>query len=526
MALANQPCSRALLLSAPPAPDLTSRKSYRCNQIRRPFHQALWIAKSLLLLPTHCLPSLQRTRPRRALPDRLPARARSSRAVPAPGVSTASPADSTALDDLLARFGQTEIDLERLQNDANSCRSNLHELREVGTQLAEQYAHLSLVVHQTEKRSELTADALTALEQRLGPLDLIRELTDSTDDRLASLGRVAEEVEHRAADFQAQKTLIDNGLVEATRVLGLLSALDARIATLTQQAQALAHAEETVGHLERRAAEATARLERRVDAFDTQKRSVEQALDNATRVTDLLSALNAQVATLKLPSLSESNPSVRPTSPHQQKAGRPAGRWVAIIGVLAAAVGIGMMGSLDRPTQLASLARVLRQDARLPDTVSPLPSTTLGVALTTLPADRPAAAISGMPATDASSDPPPATAPLRSPAVLAAAGGSGSAPSTRTPVTSGRLPDTSSPQSRVRQFLGDLVIESVPSGAAVFIDQKDAGRTPLQIRGVRAGSHVIRIENEGYERWTTTALVPADQRTRVNARLQPSCCPK
>ena len=69
-------------------------------------------------------------------------------------------------------------------------------------------------------------------------------------------------------------------------------------------------------------------------------------------------------------------------------------------------------------------------------------------------------------------------------------------------------------------------MESLPSGAAVFIDQRDVGRTPVQVRRLRAGSHVIRIEHEGYERWTNTALVPADQQTLVRATLQPNCCPQ
>ena len=80
--------------------------------------------------------------------------------------------------------------------------------------------------------------------------------------------------------------------------------------------------------------------------------------------------------------------------------------------------------------------------------------------------------------------------------------------------------------TRPQRFIGDLRVESLPSGAAVFIDQRDVGRTPVQVRRLRAGSHVIRIEHEGYERWTSTALVPADQQTRVRAKLQPDCCPE
>jgi len=65
------------------------------------------------------------------------------------------------------------------------------------------------------------------------------------------------------------------------------------------------------------------------------------------------------------------------------------------------------------------------------------------------------------------------------------------------------------------------------SGATVVMfNGPDVGRTPVQVRRLRAGSHVIRIEHEGYERWTNTALVPADQQTLVRATLQPSCCPQ
>jgi hypothetical protein len=61
----------------------------------------------------------------------------------------------------------------------------------------------------------------------------------------------------------------------------------------------------------------------------------------------------------------------------------------------------------------------------------------------------------------------------------------------------------------------------VPTGAGVFINQQHVGETPLQLTRLRAGSHAIRIEHEGYERWTTAVLVPTDTQTRVSAKLQP-----
>jgi hypothetical protein len=73
----------------------------------------------------------------------------------------------------------------------------------------------------------------------------------------------------------------------------------------------------------------------------------------------------------------------------------------------------------------------------------------------------------------------------------------------------------------VPQFTGVLEIESVPAGAAVFINQQHVGETPVLTR-FRAGSHAVRIEREGYERWTAAVFVPADKQTRVSAELHSS----
>ena len=57
-------------------------------------------------------------------------------------------------------------------------------------------------------------------------------------------------------------------------------------------------------------------------------------------------------------------------------------------------------------------------------------------------------------------------------------------------------------------------------GAAVFINRQLVGETPLRLPHLRAGSHVIWIEREGYQRWTAAARVVADTVTRLNVKLQ------
>jgi hypothetical protein len=71
------------------------------------------------------------------------------------------------------------------------------------------------------------------------------------------------------------------------------------------------------------------------------------------------------------------------------------------------------------------------------------------------------------------------------------------------------------------RFIGQLVIQSSPPGATVFIDGEPAGETPLKSLRVRAGSHAIRIELAKFRRWTTAIHVPAGSQTNVTATLQP-----
>ena len=64
------------------------------------------------------------------------------------------------------------------------------------------------------------------------------------------------------------------------------------------------------------------------------------------------------------------------------------------------------------------------------------------------------------------------------------------------------------------------MVDSEPIGSVVFVDQQQVGETPVQLTRLRAGSHVVRIEHGGYDRWTTAVHVAADKQTRVSAKLQ------
>ena len=72
----------------------------------------------------------------------------------------------------------------------------------------------------------------------------------------------------------------------------------------------------------------------------------------------------------------------------------------------------------------------------------------------------------------------------------------------------------------IGRYSGDLVVESKPPGAKVYVDDKLAGTTPLSLQNVPAGSHAVRLERDGYRRWSSSVRVVAAGRNRVTASLE------
>lgn len=71
-------------------------------------------------------------------------------------------------------------------------------------------------------------------------------------------------------------------------------------------------------------------------------------------------------------------------------------------------------------------------------------------------------------------------------------------------------------------FRGSLQINSRPDGAAVFINGRQVGTTPLVLGDLPIGSRVVRLTLAGYEPWSRAVQVVAYQRTGLAATLQAS----
>ena len=76
------------------------------------------------------------------------------------------------------------------------------------------------------------------------------------------------------------------------------------------------------------------------------------------------------------------------------------------------------------------------------------------------------------------------------------------------------------PVASTGRFSGALAVDSRPTGAKVFLDGTLVGTTPIALPTVAAGSHAVRLEYEGYRRWSSSVRVVASEQNRVTASLE------
>jgi PEGA domain len=72
-----------------------------------------------------------------------------------------------------------------------------------------------------------------------------------------------------------------------------------------------------------------------------------------------------------------------------------------------------------------------------------------------------------------------------------------------------------------RGFQSVISVDTGPGGAHVFVDGRYVGVTPV-VWDVAAGSHVVRIEREGYERWSGAVQAVAEKTVNVAVKLLPT----
>ena len=81
------------------------------------------------------------------------------------------------------------------------------------------------------------------------------------------------------------------------------------------------------------------------------------------------------------------------------------------------------------------------------------------------------------------------------------------------------LPSTPTPTPTPKTTTGSLDVRSTPSGASIYIDGTYKGVTPNVVSGLSAGSHQVKVTQNGYRDDTQTIIVTVGKTTTVSATL-------
>src|SRR3989344_8848073 len=78
-------------------------------------------------------------------------------------------------------------------------------------------------------------------------------------------------------------------------------------------------------------------------------------------------------------------------------------------------------------------------------------------------------------------------------------------------------------QTEEEEFVdtGILAVESTPSGADVYVNDKIEGQTPLTLYNMPVGNYNIKIVKEGYNDFMKDAVVKVGLTEEIDARLNP-----
>ena len=69
---------------------------------------------------------------------------------------------------------------------------------------------------------------------------------------------------------------------------------------------------------------------------------------------------------------------------------------------------------------------------------------------------------------------------------------------------------------------GAVIVSSSPGGAGVYVDNSYRGISPLTVKDLPPGNHVLLLKQAGYNDWSTTVTVIPDQAISLSGSLSPA----
>ncbi|MGC4084768.1 MAG: hypothetical protein QM736_22315 [Vicinamibacterales bacterium] len=203
--------------------------------------------------------------------------------------------EQATLDDVRGQLKATDTDIKQSIEQTGTVKAELDQLRGATTVLTQELAKGR---DSSREARDYATEALTTIrevEKKLGPIAKLQEISQSTEQRLASLNALSEHVSQKIKALDNQQTVVEHAVVQANRVSEMVWAMDAQIAKITEGMKQVNQVNEAIARIESLNAETGQQLDR----AERLRQDVERDTAGLKREADaVLSAVRSHVDTL------------------------------------------------------------------------------------------------------------------------------------------------------------------------------------------------------------------------------------
>ena len=176
--------------------------------------------------------------------------------------------DQAALGALQEEVRQSEADARASKDEYGQLKASLDTLRANAADLSHEMTRTREASRATHEETQATTQLLQDVEKRLGPLAELRDMSRTTDERMATLNALAEHVNQKIKALENQKHTVERAVVESNRLNEMIWAMDVQINKLNEGGLQATRTEELIDRVEALSREVSGQVEAATRARD------------------------------------------------------------------------------------------------------------------------------------------------------------------------------------------------------------------------------------------------------------------